>query len=541
MQHYQSQSRLSLRKLFITPFWCWTFFLTCALVGNALSRDFTVATKRFTESYVLGDIVAQTLQNKTNLKVSTKQGMGSTGIVFNALLSGEVDVYPEYWGTLTQEILKSNEDITIDQVNALLLPKGLRAGVLLGFNNTYALAIRRELSESMQIRKISDLKHYPKLRLGLSQEFLARADGWPGLSKRYGLVDFRPTGLDHGLGYSSIAKSELDLIDAYSTDSRLTEGGLVLLEDDLHFFKSYQALLLMRNEAVPVGGEIDRALKSLEGVLSESRMQQLNARIELNHESVEAVAQSFLKELSNTDSSNTDSSSTDSKAKNLAKDLNSAVTEPNWQRDLRQFGLFFIGSDFLRLTTEQVALVFTSLFFAVLFGIPIGIFIYKRPVAGYPIRAVMGAIQTIPALALLSFLILIVHSIGFWPAFLALWLYALLPIIESTQSGLNLVDSSVKEASAALGTGFWRQLIKIELPLSSPVLFGGIQVAAVWTTGTATIAAFVGAGGYGERIAQGLSTNNTELMLEGAVPSAVFALVIQWLIGKIAGYFKVKE
>jgi osmoprotectant transport system permease protein len=508
------------------------FWFILMMASSVDAKGIIVASKRFTESYILSAVVAKTLQGQTHVPVTEKQGLGSTGIVFNALLSGEVDVYPEYWGTLTREILKVDSNLSLDQVNALLFPMGIKAGIYLGFNNTYALAIRTSVSDRLGIHNVSDLRRYPNLRFGLSQEFLVRADGWQGLAKMYKLTSVQPTGLDHGLGYRSIEDGQFDVIDAYSTDSHLTKGDLVLLKDDLNYFDSYQALLLMRLKALSEHPDVEPALSILERSLTQEVMQQLNAHVENQGESVDQVAKNFL-----------------AGAQSINKNLvNPVISEQVHQKNSDSFAQmgqellrFFSTANFLKLTLQQALLVGTSLLFAVMVGIPLGVCAYAMPRTGRFIQGLTGVIQTVPSLALLSFLILLMHTIGFWPAFTALVLYGLLPIIESTQSGLRMVDKSFKEASAALGTGFWMQLIKIELPLCTPSIFAGIQVAAVWTTGTATIAAFVGAGGYGELISQGLSTNNTQVMLSGAVPAAIFALLIQWLIARLGQYFQLKD
>ena len=481
---------------------------------NANAHEFTVASKRFTESYVLTELIASQLENHAQMVVGRKQGMGSTGIVFNALREGEIDIYPEYWGTLTQEILKTKSNLSLQQVNAQLLPMGLKAGYFLGFNNTYALVIKKTLADELKIHLISDLRNHPNLRLGLSQEFLARSDGWSGLSKAYSLSALTPTGLDHGLGYEALDHSQIDIMDAYSTDPRLLDAGYELLTDDAGYFASYKALLIYRIESVENQPKIIETLQSMESSLSEQTMQLLNAKVEIERKSPTDVIKEY-----------------------LHKGAEQTQTGKLKSGDLGANSSKFMSSifeyDFLRITYQHTLLVFASLITAVLFGIPLGVWVYAKPQSGGYVLTLISIIQTIPALALLSFLILLVHSIGFWPAFIALLLYALLPIIESTHSGLQLVDPAVKEASKALGAGFWIQLFKIELPLCRPSIFSGVQVAAVWTTGTATIAAFVGAGGYGERIAQGLSTNNTELMLEGAIPAAMFSLGMRYLISQM--------
>ena len=505
---------LKIKKINPSLLRLWVMCIGVLMAFGSTAKDFTVGSKSFTESYILSELIAKTVADQAHIQTLAKQGMGSTGIVFNALKTGDIDVYPEYWGTLTQEILGLQDKASLDEVNERLRPWGLQAGVFLGFNNAYALAMPRALSDQTHIKSIADLQGHTELRLGLSHEFLARKDGWPRVSSAYHLGAFKPVGMEHGLVYQAVARHKIDVIDAYTTDSRLIDGGMVLLEDNQQVFTSYQALLLLRTQALKDHPQIVQALRALEGKLSNEVMQSLNAQVELEHQGARAVAEAFYK------------------GTFQASAIQVASAEPV-QSDWRRFVEFLTHGDFWRLSLQHSELVILSLILAIVMGIPIGVCIYYVPQVGKPLLYGVSLLQTIPSLALLSFLIVAVNSIGFLPAFMALFLYALLPIIEATQSGLRSVDRSLIEASKALGTGFWPQLWCIELPLCKRSLYAGVQVAAVWTTGTATIASFVGAGGYGERIAQGLSTNNTEMMLEGAIPSAVFALLMRKLIDAI--------
>src|SRR6201987_5445595 len=205
-----------------------------------------VGSKRFTESYILGEIVKQTAIAAGETNAVHQQGLGNTAIVLNALTSGNIDVYPEYTGTIAKEILKLDAVPPLPELNAKLAPMGLAAGVPLGFNNTYAIAIRGDDARSKNITKLSDLKAHPELKLGLSQEFIGRADGWPGLKKAYDLPFATPRGLDHGLAYDAIAQKQVDAIDLYSTDAKIDKVGLTVLADDRNYFPRYDAVPLYR-------------------------------------------------------------------------------------------------------------------------------------------------------------------------------------------------------------------------------------------------------------------------------------------------------
>ncbi|HXE48512.1 MAG TPA: glycine betaine ABC transporter substrate-binding protein, partial [Ramlibacter sp.] len=188
--------------------------LTVVLLStiSALAADaatpLRIGSKRFTESYILAQVLAQTAAPQLPQPPEVKQGLGNTAIVYEALRSGNIDLYPEYAGTIALEILKSDKPMALDAMNRALAPLGLGAAIPLGFNDGYALALRGADAGKLGIRTLSDLARHPELRLGLSNEFIGRADGWPGLAQRYGFKQ-RPTGLDHGLAYDAIAAKQI--------------------------------------------------------------------------------------------------------------------------------------------------------------------------------------------------------------------------------------------------------------------------------------------------------------------------------------------
>jgi len=478
-------------------------FCTFTVFANSEIR---VGSKRFTESYILAEIIAQKLESNPQLAVVRKPGLGNTGILFSALKQGDIDIYPEYMGTITQEILHRPGPLSLTEVNALLKPSGIQAGVLLGFNNSYGLAMRTDLANAKGIHTITDLITHPELRVGLSHEFLARQDGWRGLGKAYSLPRFQVRGLDHGLSYAALYQNQIDLIDVYTTDSNLSNPQLTLLQDDRQFFPSYEALLLYR-EKLTQDPAVMSQLAELTNGISLTQMQAMNQALESQSQTAKQISAQFL---NRQESSN---------------------LKPN-------FWSILFGPDLLTLTLQHTFLVLTSLILAIMIGIPLGSLVFQKPIVGYPILQVAGVLQTIPSLALLTFLIFMVHSIGALPAIIALTLYALLPIIENTNTGLKNVNRELKEAAAALGASRWKSFVYIEIPQSMPSIFGGIKIAAITATGTATLAAFVGAGGYGQRIAEGLAVNNNEVMLSGAIPAAVFAIVMQIFITLIERKFR---
>ena len=470
--------------------------IALGLCGSAFAAEtLTVGSKRFTESYILGEIVTLTAKGVGEAVATHRPGLGNTGIVYSALKNGEIDVYPEYTGTIEREILKGNQPLDLDGLNRALQPLGLAAGVPLGFNNTYSLAMREERAQALGIQTVSDLVKHPDIVFGLSQEFIGRADGWPGLKKAYALPHATPHGLDHGLAYEAIAASQVDVIDAYTTDAKIGRYRLRVLTDDRKFFPVYDAVLLFRADLPQRLPRTWSALSSLHGALDERRMIALNAEAELNGKSFSEVAKGFL-----------------------------GGRQTNARGDGFLARLF--APDFGRLLFEHVMLVAISLFVAIAIGIPLGIVAYRVPAARQGILAVVGVIQTVPSLALFAFLIPLFGKIGTIPALTALFLYALLPIVRNTYSGLTDIAPGLRESAIALGLPAGYRLCMIELPLASRAILAGVKTSAVINVGTATIAAFIGAGGFGERIAQGLALNDNAALLAGAIPAAALALLV---------------
>jgi osmoprotectant transport system permease protein len=446
-----------------------------------------IGSKRFTESYILGEILAQASGGEH------RPGLGNTAILVEALRNGSIDVYPEYTGTIAKEILKSEERLGLDAVNQRLRPLGLAAGFPLGFANSYAIGVRREVAEKHSLRTISDLARRPELRIGLSHEFLGRRDGWPGLRAAYRLQQ-APRGLDHGLAYEALAAGEIDVMDLYTTDAKIARYAIAVLQDDKRYFPPYDAVLLYRHEAVQRYPQAFRAFEQLK--IDEARMVRLNARAELDKVAFADVAREFLG--------------------------GKAQGRGGWWAAL-------LAPDSGRLLAEHLGLVFGSLAVAVLIGVPLGIVAARLPWVAQPVLVLTGMVQTIPSLALLAFLIPLTGTIGAWPALIALFLYALLPITRNTHAGLTQVSRGLTQAGTALGLTPKEVLRAIEIPLALPTIMAGIKTSAVINVGTATIAAFIGAGGFGERISQGLALNDHAVLLAGALPAAGLALAVHVL------------
>jgi osmoprotectant transport system permease protein len=462
-------------------------------VAHHVAAEINVGSKRFTESYVLGEIATKVLRNE-GLAAEHRQGMGGTIILWEALKGGAISAYPEYTGTITEEILHTGERLPLERIAAELARYGAGITGELGFNNTYALVMRRAAAQRLGIRRISDLKNHPDLRLGFTHEFLERQDGWKPLSARYSLAMRDVRGVDHALGYAALADGSIDVKDAYSTDAKIAENDLVVLEDDAQFFPQYQAVFLCRRD---LDQQAVSALKGLEHTLDEKRMTELNAQAERTKDYAHAAALYF--------GNPTIETGTAATARKIA----------HW-------------------TAQHLTLVGISLFVAIILGIPLGIVASRPGALGQFILSAAGVVQTIPALALLALLVPVPWlGISAATAIVALFLYSLLPIIRNTATGLQDIPLPLRESAAALGLEPGAQLRKIFLPIASRTILAGIKTSAVINVGSATLAALIGAGGLGEPIISGLNLNDHATILQGAIPAAALALLVQLAFGAL--------
>jgi osmoprotectant transport system permease protein len=373
-----------------------------------------------------------------------------------------------------------------------------------GFNNTYALAVTQNTAEKYGLQQISDLRRYPELQLAFSYEFIERNDGWQNLAFVYNLPH-TPVGIEHGLSYQAITQGKVDLIDIYSTDGEITRYNLKLLEDDLNFFPVYMAVALYSSELPEKAKELAGKINN---TLSEEQMQTLNAQVVFEKKSYETVARSFLKSI------------------NLISDS---------EKQSRNLYLEILDKTLVHLQLTLIALLA-----AVILAIPLGILIYHYSKAAKPVLYFTGLLQTIPSIALLALMIPL-FGIGVVPAIVALFLYALLPILRNTATALFSIDPLLKKVATGIGLTRWQRLRMIEIPLSTPTIFAGIKTSAVISIGTATLAAFIGAGGLGEFIVTGLSLNNTALILKGAIPAAILAILVEFLFELIEKMFVPKH
>lgn len=465
-----------------------------------------LGSKKFTESVILGEMM-RLLAEGAGLEVAHYREFGGTRIVFDALVAGEIDLYPEYTGTITAEIL-AGQDVPEDRtMHDLLREKGIGISKSLGFSNTYALALTRKRAAELGISRISDLKRFPELQIALTHEFLDRGDGWPALKRHYDLQQQRVVGVDHDIAYRQLLAGEIDMIDVYSTDAMIRRGDLVLLEDDQSFFPRYDSVWLYRLDSASRNPAIMTAMRRLEGALSESTMQTLNDEVEAGRMTETQAAAEFL----NRHTGQHANAQTDSRSQLI-----------------------------LRHVIEHLDLVRRSLLPAIVVGVALGIFCQRRPRTGRIVLAAVGLLQTIPSLALLVLLLPLVAALGFRSigegsvtAVTALFCYCLLPIVRNTYTGIDGIQRGTIESATVLGLGPTTRLVEIELPIALPTILAGIRTSAVQNVGFATLGAVIGAGGLGQPILRGIRLNDMSLILAGAIPAALLALFLQWLIDVI--------
>jgi osmoprotectant transport system substrate-binding protein/osmoprotectant transport system permease protein len=466
-----------------------------ALAGPAWAdQPVRIGSKSDTETTILAEVVAHLVREAGHSVDLKNLRLGGTPFVWDALRADTLDVYPEYTGTLSEQIFSGKGIRGEAALRAELAKLGIGMTRPLGFANNYALGMRRARAAELGIKTISDVRRHPNLRIGFSNEFLKREDGWPGLRARYGLPQPDVRGMDHRLAYTALAEGTIDVTELYTTDAEIRQFDLVTLADDLAFFPLYEAVLVYRLELEQRAPAAVAAFKRLEGRITTDTVIAMNGRATAGEEPPE-IAADFLAEQFG---------------------VRPTVTAESGPQRL------------WRLTLEHLTLVGVALAASILIALPLGVLAARRPHLGRFLVGVAGLIQTIPSLALLVFMIPFLKT-GTLPAIVALFLYGLLPILANTAAGLRSIPPSVAESAEALGLSPRARLFRIELPLASPAILTGIRTSAVITIGTATLGALIGAGGYGQPIQTGLQMNDHREILFGAVPAALMALAAQAL------------
>lgn len=489
------------------------------------ARPVVVASKPFGESYLLAEMFAQLLEAR-GFAVDRRPGLGATELAFAALRRDAIDVYPEYTGTGLVAILREPAAGAPNEVFARVSTEfqrrfGVRWLPPLGFENTYAIAVRRATADSLGLATLSDLaREGARLRGGFTPDFIGRPDGLPGLAQAYGLDLAAVRSLVPAVKYRALAAGEVDVIDGYSTDGLIARYDLVVLEDDRRFFPPYEAAALVGRRLQAEQPAAIAALTALSARLDVEAMRALNERVEVQGESIADVARSALASLG------------------LLNTAGDEVAAGAGQSESFVAYLVARRADLLRMTGRHLLLAGVALAAAVLLAVPLGVALAGTPrVAEVLIRGA-GILQTIPSLALLAFMIPLL-GIGIWPALVALFLYSIYPVLRNTVTGVQSADPAAARAAVSLGMTTSQTLRYVRLPLAAPVILAGIRTAAVISVGTATLAAFVGAGGLGDPIVAGLSLADTRMILSGALPAAVLAVLVDLVLAWVGRAFHV--
>jgi osmoprotectant transport system permease protein len=496
-----------------------SFFL---LAAPALAAErVVVGSKNFEESRLLGETFAQLLESRTDLEVERRLGLAGTQVCFEALKTGAIDVYPEYTGTGLVSILGEPAEggavKTLNRVRSEFLSRwDLWWLSPLGFENSFEVAVPKELAERERLRTISDLARISKrLRGGFGHEFVGREDGLLGLQRVYGLDFASVQPLQHALKYQAAGAREVDAIDVYTTDARLLLYNLVVLDDDRGFFPPYEAAALVRGETLRAHPEVGSTLGLLAGAFDEDAMRALNLRLQEGKEDEVVVARDALRSLGLV------------KRQGREGERKAAPSTPGLSHYL-----WDERAALARRTLEHLGLSGLALLAGILVAVPLGLWLERHRGGAEAAIRLLGTTQTIPSLALLAFFIPFL-GVGTIPAVVALWIYSLFPIVRNTYTGVRDADPRAVEAATALGMTPGQILREVRLPLAAPVLMAGIRTAAVLTVGTATLAAFIGAGGLGEPIVTGLQLANPAMILSGAIPAAVLALLVDGVLGLV--------
>jgi len=473
-----------------------------------------VGSKNFTEQMILGELVAQLLERTTDLTVERRFGLGGTDICHAALVQGQLDLYVEYTGTGLLNVLQIQTIPNPDRTY-LAVARGYRDRFGLewlppiGFNNTYAVAVREADAEARGWTTVGDLAGASDLRGGFTAEFMERPDGFEALKDEYGLEFASTRDLDPGLMYQAVAENQVDVIAAFATDARIEEYDLRILDDDRNFFPPYDAAPVVRTDLLEKHPEVGDALALLAGAISDHRMRRLNHAVDVEKRDPADVARRWIDDALGVTEENRTPEQLDTGAApgffSLALDRRAELAD----KTLRHLFLTAAGT-----------------LIAIAIGVPVGIFIHRvAPVRG-PILGLAEIMQTIPSLAMLAFMFALYGLLGSVPAITALVLYALLPIVLNTFTGLREVPAGVVQAADAVGMSGAQRLRMVEIPLAAPVIIAGIRTATVLTVGIATLSTYIGAGGLGDFIARGLARSDSRLTLLGAVPAAIMAVVL---------------
>ncbi len=506
---FKSSSRFILLKISLCLVSLFAFNL-------ARAKDtISVGSRDFPESVLLAEILSSAIENNTDLAVDRKFHLGGVKVCVTAMQANSLDIYPDYTGSLMHNLLgeKSPTEYLDDYLRTSLEQKyKFSLSDKLGFDNSFVLVVRRDFADKHQLKTLSDLQLLmikepsleASLQVAFKHSFIARPDGYDQLKTIYGFDFKNLRAMEYNIAYDQLKAGRIDLIDAFSTDSRLLDPSLQVLVDDRSALLAYDSVFVLRDELLAKHPELISVLKLLNNSLSNERIIELNKRVAAG-ETYNKVAQSFLT--------------------SLGSGSQKALIEPvsRFQQDSRLL---------LRALKQHLILSLTALLIAIVLGISLGIYISYNAIAARIILAIGSVTQVIPSLALLALLIPI-FGLGFKPALVALSIYALLPIVQNTYTGIISIAPEYMDLARSLALKPWTIISKVQVPMALATIIAGIRTSSVICIGAATLATFVGAGGLGDLIKAGIDLNSNYMIALGAVPAAILALSISYALSLI--------
>ena len=421
----------------------------------ASNSAIVVGSKNFLENRLLAEMFAQLLEAQMSLTVERRFGLAGTHICFQALSTGDIDLYPEYTGTGLVTILGEpamrEPSAVLNRVRSEFRKRwNLWWLAPLGFENSYALALRRDRAQDLHIRTITDLvQAAPTLKAGFGYEFIQRADGLPGLKQLYGLQFHNVVGMQQSLKYQAAENGDVDVLDVYTTDGRLAVYDLVVLEDDRRFFPPYEATALVRGETLEQHPELSKVLGLLTNALSPQHMRELNLRIQEQGETIPKVAYDALRKLQLINETPLPSSQT----------IKTSTSFFSYMWNRREALLIRTG--------EHLGLAGIGLLLGIVVAIPFAFILERWRMGAETMIRLIGMSQTIPSIALLAFMIPL-FGVGTLPAIMALWIYSLYPIVRNTFSGLRDASPFCSRNRSSAGYDRMANLTDHSPSLSSP-------------------------------------------------------------------------
>lgn len=501
---------------------------SASLLAPAYSKQdkIRIGSRDFPESVLVAEILSTSIEKFTDYKVDRKFHLGGVKVCLAAMQSNNLDIYPDYTGSLIHNVLGEHDrnQYLVNYIKMALNEKyDFSITESLGFENSFVLAVRKSFAKKYNLETLSDLASLlssnkelaQNIRVAFKHSFLKRPDGYKMLQDIYAFDFQKLMALEYNIAYQNLKENRIDVIDAFSTDSRLKDPELTALKDDRNALIPYSSVYVYRNKLKQNFPEIMKIQKLLDESLTNEKMLELNSRIEAG-EPYKQVAESFIAELEHEPG---------------FLDLSDDASLSFWQKRLKQ-DLPLLAKAFL----QHLRLAAVASLLASFIGIFIGIFISYRKKLAKLVLGFISVTQTIPSLALLALLIPFV-GLGFYPAVIALFIYALLPVIQNTYTGITTIPYKYIELANAIALKESQILFRVKLPMALSFILAGVRTSIVICIGTATLATFVGAGGLGDLIKAGIDLNSNYMIALGAVPAALLALSVSITLTKFERRF----